>query len=93
MNIINPTMKVIDDFHFAFEVVDRVDGERVVVVRDAVHSLLSCTGQPSGGDANSVSAQKYPYRFHCYTSHIYVDAFLNDSPNQVLYFKPKGESL
>ena len=33
-------MKVIDDFHFAFEVVDRVDGERVVVVRDAVHSLL-----------------------------------------------------
>ena len=40
MNTINPTMKVIEDFHFAFEVVDRVDGERVVVVRDAVHSLL-----------------------------------------------------
>ena len=40
MNTIKPTMKVIEDFHFAFEVVDRVDGERVVVVRDAVHSLL-----------------------------------------------------
>ena len=33
-------MKVIDDFHFAFEVVDSVYGERVVVVRDAVHSQL-----------------------------------------------------
>lgn len=40
MNIINPTMKVIDDFHFAFEVVDNVDGERVVVIRAAAHSLL-----------------------------------------------------
>lgn len=40
MNIINPTMKVIDDFHFAFEVVDNVDGERIVIVHDAVHSLL-----------------------------------------------------
>ena len=55
-------------------------------------SLLACTGQPSGGDANSTSVPKYPYRFHSYTSHIYVDAFLNDSPNQVLYFKPKGKS-
>ncbi len=49
-------------------------------------SLLACTGQPSGSDANSVSAQKYPYRFHCYTSHIYVDAFLNDSlPVKLVY--------
>lgn len=64
-----------------------------LIIFGLLGSLLSCTGQPSGGDANSVSAQKYPYRFHCYTSHIYVDAFLNDSPNQVLYFKPKGESL
>ena len=40
MNTINPTMKVIDDFHFAFEVVDNVDGERIVVVRDAILSLL-----------------------------------------------------
>ena len=31
---------VIEDFHFVFEVVDNVDGERIVVVRDAVHSLL-----------------------------------------------------
>ena len=31
---------VIEDFHFAFEVVDNVDGERIVVVRDAIHSLL-----------------------------------------------------
>ena len=30
----------VEDFHFAFEVVDNVDGERVVVVRDAIHSLL-----------------------------------------------------
>ncbi len=65
----------------------------LIIIIGLLRSLLSCTGQPSGGDANSVSAQKYPYRFHCYTSHIYVDAFLNDSPNQVLYFKPKGESL
>ena len=49
-------------------------------------SLLSCTGQPSGGDASSTSAPKYPYRFHCYTSHIYVDAFLNDSlPLRMVY--------
>jgi hypothetical protein len=49
-------------------------------------SLLSCTGQPSGGDASSTSAPKYPYRFHCYTSHIYVDAFLNDSlPVRLVY--------
>ena len=40
MNTINPTMKVIEDFHFAFEVVDSGGGERVVVVRDAVHGLL-----------------------------------------------------
>ncbi len=63
-----------------------------LIIFGLLGSLLSCTGQPSGGDANSVSAQKYPYRFHCYTSHIYVDAFLNDSPNQVVYFKPKGKS-
>ena len=31
---------VIEDFHFAFEVVDNVDGERIAVVRDAIHSLL-----------------------------------------------------
>lgn len=31
---------VIEDFHFAFEVVDNVDGERIVVVRDAIHRLL-----------------------------------------------------
>ena len=31
---------VIEDFHFAFEVVDNVDGERIVIVHDAVHSLL-----------------------------------------------------
>ena len=31
---------VIEDFHFAFEVVDNVDGERIVIVRDAIHSLL-----------------------------------------------------
>ena len=64
-----------------------------LIIIGLLGSLLSCTGQPSGGDANSTFAPKYPYRFHCYTSHIYVDAFLNDSPNQVLYFKPKGESL
>ena len=40
MNIINPTMIVVEDFHFAFEVVENVDGERVVVVQDAMHSLL-----------------------------------------------------
>ena len=49
-------------------------------------SLLSCTGQPSGGDADSRSVQKYPYRFHTYTPHIYVDAFLNDSlPVKLVY--------
>lgn len=31
---------VIEDFHFAFEVVDNIDGEQIVVVRDAIHSLL-----------------------------------------------------
>ena len=31
---------VIEDFHFAFEVVDKVGGECVVVVRDVVHSML-----------------------------------------------------
>jgi len=56
-------------------------------------SVLAGFGQPSEGGANSTSVPKYPYSFHCYTSHIYVDAFLNDSPNQVVYFKPKGESL
>lgn len=29
-----------DGFHFAFEVVQTTDGERVVIVQDAVHSLL-----------------------------------------------------
>ena len=40
MNIINPFMIVIEDFYFAFEVGDNVDDDRVVVVRDAVHSLI-----------------------------------------------------
>ena len=31
---------IVEDFHFAFEVVKTTDGERVVIVRDAVHSLL-----------------------------------------------------
>ena len=31
---------VVEDFHFAFEVANTPDGERVVIVRDAVHSLL-----------------------------------------------------
>ena len=31
---------VIEDFHFAFEVVDSFNGERVVMVHNAVHSLL-----------------------------------------------------
>lgn len=49
-------------------------------------SLLSCTGQPSGGDADSRSVQKYSYRFNTYTPHIYVDAFLNDSlPVRLVY--------
>ncbi len=49
-------------------------------------SLLSCTGQPSGGDADSRFVQKYPYRFHTFTPHIYVDAFLNDSlPVKLVY--------
>ena len=49
-------------------------------------SLLSCTGQPSGGNADSRSVQKYSYRFNTYTPHIYVDAFLNDSlPVRLVY--------
>ncbi len=50
-----------------------------LIIIGLLGSLLSCTGQPSSSDANSTSAPKYSYRFHCYTSHIYVDAFLNDS--------------
>ena len=57
-----------------------------LIIIGLLGSLLACTGQPSSSDANSVSAQKYPYRFHCYTSHIYVDAFLNDSlPLRMVY--------
>ena len=56
-------------------------------------SLLAGFGQPSEGGANGTSVQKHPFRFQTFTPHIYVDAFLNDSPNQVVYFKPKGESL
>ena len=66
--------------------------KRLIII-GLLGSLLACTGQPSGGDADSRSVQKYSYRFNTYTPHIYVDAFLNDSPNQVLYFKPEGESL
>lgn len=31
---------IVEDFHFAFEMVKTPDGERVVIVRDTVHSLL-----------------------------------------------------
>ena len=31
---------IVEDFHFAFEIVKTPDGEPVVIVRDAVHSLL-----------------------------------------------------
>lgn len=31
---------IVEDFHFAFEEVMTLDGEHVVIVRDAVHSLL-----------------------------------------------------
>jgi len=31
---------IVEDFHFAFEVAQTPDGEPVVIVRDAVHSLL-----------------------------------------------------
>lgn len=31
---------IVEDFHFAFDVVKIPDGERVVIVRDVVHSLL-----------------------------------------------------
>lgn len=31
---------IVEDFHFAFEVVRTSAGERVVIVKDAVHSLL-----------------------------------------------------
>lgn len=59
--------------------------KRLIII-GLLGSLLACTGQPSGGDANSTFAPKYPYRFHCYTSHIYVDAFLNDSlPVRLVY--------
>jgi hypothetical protein len=42
-------------------------------------SVLAGIGQPSGSGANGTSVQKHPFRFHTYTPHIYVDAFLNDS--------------
>ena len=31
---------IVEDFHFAFEVAKTSEGEHVVIVRDAVHSLL-----------------------------------------------------
>ncbi len=42
-------------------------------------SLFACAGQTGGGAANGTSIQKHPFRFHTFTPHIYVDAFLNDS--------------
>ena len=42
-------------------------------------SVLAGIGQPSWSGANGTSVQKHPFRFHTYTPHIYVDAFLNDS--------------
>ena len=49
-------------------------------------SLLAGFDQPSEGGANGTSVQKYPFRFHTFTSHIYVDAFLNDSlPIRMVY--------
>ena len=59
--------------------------KRLIII-GLLGSLLACTGQPSGGDANSTPVPKHPYRFHSYTSHIYVDAFLNDSlPLRMVY--------
>ena len=58
-----------------------------LIIIGLLGSLLACTGQPSGGDANIRSAQKYPYRFHTYTPHIYVDAFLNDSLQIVINYQ------
>lgn len=58
----------------------------------AIVILLSCcsccVGQPKRGncDEESCSHIKYPFRFHTFTSHIYVDAFLNDSlPVRLVY--------
>ena len=49
-------------------------------------SVLAGIGQPSGSGANGTSVQKHPFRFHTYTPHIYVDAFLNDSlPLRMVY--------
>ena len=49
-------------------------------------SVLAGIGQPSGSGANGTSVQKHPFRFHTYTPHIYVDAFLNDSlPVRLVY--------
>ena len=57
-----------------------------LIIIGLLGSLLACNGQPGGGDANTRSVQKYPYRFHTYTPHIYVDAFLNDSlPIRMVY--------
>lgn len=57
-----------------------------LIIIGLLGSLLAGFGQPSEGDANSTSVPKYPYRFHSYTSHIYVDAFLNDSlPVRLVY--------
>ena len=57
-----------------------------LIIIGLLGNLLACTGQPGGGDADIRSAQKYPYRFHTYTPHIYVDAFLNDSlPVRLVY--------
>ena len=60
--------------------------KKYLIIIGLLGSLLACNGQPGGGDANTRSVQKYPYRFHTYTPHIYVDAFLNDSlPIQMVY--------
>ena len=49
-------------------------------------SVLAGIGQPSWSGANGTSVQKHPFRFHTYTPHIYVDAFLNDSlPLRMVY--------
>lgn len=60
--------------------------KKYLIIIGLLGSLLACNGQPGGGDANTRSVQKYPYRFHTYTPHIYVDAFLNDSlPIRMVY--------
>ena len=49
-------------------------------------SVLAGIGQSSWSGANGTSVQKHPFRFHTYTPHIYVDAFLNDSlPVRMVY--------